>query len=112
VLVGLVIFAVALPLTLDRRRANFLENTGLYWHFVDLVWIFLSNSSATLVRVDIRDSTAGTVRLSVSLAASGGGANVVIPIQLTQATANNAWSAQLSASVSSVYITAISVANN
>jgi len=41
VLVGLVIFALAMPLRLDRARANFLENTGLYWHFVDLVWIFL-----------------------------------------------------------------------
>jgi len=41
VLVGLVIFALALPLTLDRSRANMIENTGLYWHFVDLVWIFL-----------------------------------------------------------------------
>jgi cytochrome c oxidase subunit 3 len=41
VLVGLIIFACALPLTLDRSRANMIENTGLYWHFVDLVWIFL-----------------------------------------------------------------------
>jgi cytochrome c oxidase subunit III len=24
-----------------RRRASFLEILGLYWHFVDLVWIFL-----------------------------------------------------------------------
>ena len=41
VLVGLIIFALALPLRLDGARSNFLENTGLYWHFVDLVWIFL-----------------------------------------------------------------------
>ena len=25
----------------QARLAIFLENTGLYWHFVDLVWIFL-----------------------------------------------------------------------
>ena len=24
-----------------RPRAGMIENTGLYWHFVDLVWIFL-----------------------------------------------------------------------
>jgi len=24
-----------------KRRAGYLENLGLYWHFVDLVWIFL-----------------------------------------------------------------------
>lgn len=41
VIVGLIIFAMLLPKTLDRRKAGFIENTGLYWHFVDLVWIFL-----------------------------------------------------------------------
>jgi cytochrome c oxidase subunit 3 len=41
VAVGLLIFAMVLPFTLDHRRANFIENAGLYWHFVDLVWIFL-----------------------------------------------------------------------
>jgi cytochrome c oxidase subunit 3 len=41
VLVGLIVFAVVLLYRLDSRRANMLENTGLYWHFVDLVWIFL-----------------------------------------------------------------------
>lgn len=41
VIVGLIAFACILPLTLDRSRANMLENIGLYWHFVDLVWIFL-----------------------------------------------------------------------
>jgi cytochrome c oxidase subunit 3 len=41
VIVGLIIFALALPLRLDPARGGFLEATGLYWHFVDLVWIFL-----------------------------------------------------------------------
>jgi heme/copper-type cytochrome/quinol oxidase subunit 3 len=41
VAVGLVIFAFMLFMTLDIRRAGFVENIGLYWHFVDLVWIFL-----------------------------------------------------------------------
>jgi heme/copper-type cytochrome/quinol oxidase subunit 3 len=41
VLVGLIVFVLLLFLTLDRRRANIVENIGLYWHFVDLVWIFL-----------------------------------------------------------------------
>ena len=27
--------------TLDINRAVAIENIGLYWHFVDLVWIFL-----------------------------------------------------------------------
>ncbi len=41
VLVGLIAFALMLTVTLDRRRAGLVENIGLYWHFVDLVWIFL-----------------------------------------------------------------------
>lgn len=41
VLVGLIVFALAIPMTLNASKANFIENTGLYWHFVDLVWIFL-----------------------------------------------------------------------
>jgi cytochrome c oxidase subunit 3 len=41
VLVGLIAFGLLMTTTLDRRRANVIENVGLYWHFVDLVWIFL-----------------------------------------------------------------------
>ena len=41
VLVGLIMFGFAFPMKLDARKAYFLENIGLYWHFVDLVWIFL-----------------------------------------------------------------------
>jgi cytochrome c oxidase subunit 3 len=41
VAVGLVVFALMLPMRLGAARAGFIENIGLYWHFVDLVWIFL-----------------------------------------------------------------------
>lgn len=41
VLVGLVVFALMLPMNLGMARAGLIENIGLYWHFVDLVWIFL-----------------------------------------------------------------------
>ncbi len=41
VLVGLIVFALLLPKRLNRQRAIVIENIGLYWHFVDLVWIFL-----------------------------------------------------------------------
>jgi cytochrome c oxidase subunit 3 len=41
VIVGLIVFLILLSLPLDSSRAGILENTGLYWHFVDLVWIFL-----------------------------------------------------------------------
>src|SRR4029077_6895322 len=41
VLVGLIAFVLVLLYKLDVTKAHILENTGLYWHFVDLVWIFL-----------------------------------------------------------------------
>jgi len=41
VLVGLIAFVLVLMYRLDYTKSHILENTGLYWHFVDLVWIFL-----------------------------------------------------------------------
>jgi cytochrome c oxidase subunit 3 len=41
VLVGLIVFAIMMPMTLGIAAAGMVENIGLYWHFVDLVWIFL-----------------------------------------------------------------------
>jgi cytochrome c oxidase subunit III len=41
VAVGLIVFLLMMPMRLDIARAGFIENIGLYWHFVDLVWIFL-----------------------------------------------------------------------
>jgi cytochrome c oxidase subunit 3 len=41
VLVGLIVFVIMMPMRLGAAAAGFIENIGLYWHFVDLVWIFL-----------------------------------------------------------------------
>lgn len=41
VVIGLVAFLIMLTMRLDAKRAGVLENVGLYWHFVDIVWIFL-----------------------------------------------------------------------
>ena len=41
VVVGLIVFALFLFIRLDVNRIGSIENIGLYWHFVDLVWIFL-----------------------------------------------------------------------
>ncbi|MEM9942844.1 MAG: cytochrome c oxidase subunit 3 [Planctomycetota bacterium] len=38
---GLIAFLVVLPMKLGPSTAGILENLGLYWHFVDIVWIFL-----------------------------------------------------------------------
>ena len=41
VIVGLIAFAFLLAMKLGPAAAGVIENVGLYWHFVDLVWIFL-----------------------------------------------------------------------
>jgi cytochrome c oxidase subunit 3 len=41
VFIGLLAFALVMPLRLMASQAHLVENLGLYWHFVDLVWIFL-----------------------------------------------------------------------
>jgi cytochrome c oxidase subunit 3 len=45
VLGGIVVFAIILLIAVRRglgpQHTNMLEITGLYWHFVDIVWIFL-----------------------------------------------------------------------
>jgi heme/copper-type cytochrome/quinol oxidase subunit 3 len=41
VIVGLIVFAILLTMTFNAANAGIIENIGLYWHFVDLVWIFL-----------------------------------------------------------------------
>lgn len=99
-------------ITLTSTTETTLIAAGGAGVFRDLVLLTLTNTSATAVRVDIRDSTAGTVRLSMFLAADGGGAVIPFPVPLNQATANNNWTAQLSAAVTDVRITAQAVENN
>ena len=41
VIVGLIAFGILCTKTLNVAKAGTIENVGLYWHFVDLVWIFL-----------------------------------------------------------------------
>ena len=43
VIVGMILFIRPLMQgsNLDERWTDWVENSGLYWHFVDLVWIFL-----------------------------------------------------------------------
>lgn len=41
VIIGLIMFLCLLLTPFTMRHALNVENVGLYWHFVDLVWIFL-----------------------------------------------------------------------
>jgi cytochrome c oxidase subunit III len=45
VIIGMVLLAISLALVLagkvDGSRLSMLDNSGLYWHLVDLIWIFV-----------------------------------------------------------------------
>ncbi len=41
VVIGIIAFLFLVPMTLKEERSALVENVGLYWHFVDVVWIFL-----------------------------------------------------------------------
>ena len=41
VIIGMLLFAIVLKQPKLEGWHDFVENSGLYWHFVDLVWIFL-----------------------------------------------------------------------
>lgn len=100
-------------ITLSTTTETTLLSAGASGIFNDLTLLVLSNTSDTKTRVDIRDATGGTVRLSVSLAASGGGA--VIPWSALnpkrQTTAANNWTAQLSTAVTDVRVYAHAIQN-
>lgn len=71
--------------------------------FLDVTAIMVTNTSATDVNVDIRDTTGGSVRFTIAVKA-GTTAGAVLPRPIKQATVNTNWTAQCSASVASVKI--------
>ncbi len=74
--------------------------------FHDLVGLTVHNGGAALNQVTIRDSTAGTTRFVLQLAADGGGTVLAPCVPIPQATVNNNWTAQASVT-GDVDITAI-----
>lgn len=80
--------------------------------FLDMYGLIVTNTSATAVNVAIKDVTAGTTRLNIAVPA-GDTRGFMLPEggAIKQSTAASAWSATCSASVASVVITALTVAN-
>ena len=76
--------------------------------FRDLAFLILSNSSATAIHVDIRDALAGTIRMTVAVDAESA-VPVAIPVPLPQAVVNTAWTAEVSAAVTTVFVTALTL---
>lgn len=75
---------------------------------LDLYGLIVTNTSGTVVNVAIKDATAGTTRLNIAVPANET-RGFMLPASdgIKQATANNNWTATVSASVTSVIITAL-----
>lgn len=69
--------------------------------FHDLTQLVITNQTATAVNVTIKDATAGTTRMIIALAASGG-AVLSFPRPVTQAATATAWTATLSSAAVTV----------
>lgn len=69
--------------------------------FHDMTQLVITNATATAVSVTIRDVAAGSARMIIDLAASGG-AVLSFPRPVKQATVNTAWTAQLSSAAVTV----------
>jgi hypothetical protein len=97
-------------ITLTTTTETTLLAAGGAGVFHDLVALTLANTSATATTVSIRDATAGTVRISIRLAA---GANEIIPLSFVfpQTTADNNWTAQLVTAVTDVRIAILAIKN-
>jgi len=74
--------------------------------FQDITEMTLTNTSASPTRVDIRTVTAGAVVLSINMVA-GATVHLAWKTGLKQATVNTAWTAQCSAAVTDLRITAV-----
>ena len=80
--------------------------------FLDVYGLIISNTSATVCSVAIKDATAGTTRLNVSVL-PGDTFTFMVPESgaMTQAAVNTSWTATCSAAVTSITVTALAVRN-
>lgn len=93
-------------ITLTTATETTLLPAGGAGNFLDISWLVVTNTSAAAVRVDLRAGTASTVVLSIQAPA---GLSTVVDLSdlpMIQSTANNNWTAQLSAGVTDVRVTA------
>lgn len=100
-------FSTVSTVTLTASTAETTLIAAVASTFNDITFLCIQADSAT--RIDLRDTTGGSVKLPVSVLA---GETVIVKIgsqPLKQTTVNTNWTVQSSASVSSVRITAISV---
>jgi len=80
--------------------------------FLDVYGLIIANTSATVCSVAIKDSTAGTTRMTASIL-PGDTFTLLLPesAALNQAVVNTSWTATCSAAVTSIVVTALAVRN-
>lgn len=84
--------------------------TAIASTFNDLVSVFISNTSATAARVDIRDTTAGSVIFQLYIPA-GDMRGLSLTTPWPQTSVNTNWTAQSSASVTDLRVSALYIKN-
>lgn len=78
--------------------------------FLDLVSLVVINTSTSATQVDFRDSSGGTIRLSLYVPA-GDTRGIALPVPFPQSVVNQAWTAKCGTSVSSIIITGSYISN-
>jgi hypothetical protein len=104
---------LVLPMTQLTLSASTTETTlitAVASTFLDLVSLVVINTSGTPTQVDFRDSTAGTIRLSLYVP-GGDTRGIALPVPMPQNTVNNNWTAKCATSVSSIIITGTYITN-
>jgi hypothetical protein len=104
---------IVLPMTQLTLTASTSETsliTAVASTFLDLISLVVINTSAIATQVDFRDSTGGTIRLSLYVPA-GDMRGVVFSTPFPQAAVNTAWTAKCTTSVSSIIITGSYITN-
>lgn len=96
--------------TITSSTAETTIITSIASTFLDLVSIFISNTSVTAARVDIRDATAGTVIFQLYIPA-GDMRGISLTTPWPQTTVANNWTAQSSASVADLRVSALYIKN-
>lgn len=96
--------------TITSSTAETIIATAVAATFLDLVSIFITNTSATAVRVDIRDTTAGAVIFPLYIPA-GDMRGLSLTTPWPQTAVNTNWTATCSASVADIRIAALYIKN-
>lgn len=97
--------------TISNSTAETTIVTAIASVFADMLSLVLANTGATATKVDIRDTTGGSIRTTLYVPA-GETRGIVFSTPLKQATVNTNWTAQCAAATTAMEVTAQFVKNS